>query len=424
MTKQVDKVLREVVKQIEPPTEQVSVAEKEIKKFVKEFKEVLKRAKVKANVFVGGSFAKGTVVLKDVYDADIFIRFDKQYGDEDISSLLKGLLKKWRPKVVKGSREYFQIEANDFLILEIIPVMKVRWPEDSKNITDLSYSHVKYVKDHAKTKAVVEGIKLAKAFTQAHNVYGAESYIRGFSGYGLELLVYYYKGFEKFLRAVAKADDKLIIDIEKHYKNKNEVLMNMNSSKLISPIVVVDPTFKERNALAALSDETFEKFKKVCQSFLKSPSVKAFEKQKKDLYKIKANAIKNKWEFILLEAITEKQEGDIAGTKLLKFYKHFGEELVNYFEVKDLGFSYAGGQSAKFFYVVKPKDKLLISGPSVKDLKNVQKFKKKHKKTFVKSGMLYSEEKLKLSIVDFVKKWKVKNKDKIKDMSVTKLIKI
>jgi len=68
---------------------------------------------------------------------------------------------------------------------------------------------------------------------------------------------------------MAKIKDKIVIDIEKHYKNKQAVLMDLNSSKLHSPIILIDPTYKERNALAALSSETFRKFQEVSLKFLK-----------------------------------------------------------------------------------------------------------------------------------------------------------
>ena len=101
------------------------------------------------------------------------------------------------------------------------------------------------MKKKVKNKMLKE-IMLAKAFCHASKCYGAESYIQGFSGYSLELLIYYYKGFMKFAREIAKDNgkNKIIIDIERFYKNKNEIMININSSKLQSPIILVDPTFK------------------------------------------------------------------------------------------------------------------------------------------------------------------------------------
>ena len=70
--------------------------------------------------------------------------------------------------------------------------------------------------------------------------------------------------------------------------------MDLNSAKLNSPIILVDPTYKQRNALAALSDETFEKFKSACKKFLKNPSLKSFEIKKTNLERVKVDAKKKK----------------------------------------------------------------------------------------------------------------------------------
>ena len=197
--------------------------------------------------------------------------------------------------------------------------------------------------------------------------------------------------------------------------------MDVNGSKLNSPIVLIDPTYKQRNALAALSDETFDRFKKVCKKFLDNPNAKAFEVEKVDLEKVKKNAKVKKQEFLLVEAKTGRQEGDIAGSKLIKFYKHFVDEVGTFFEIKNKGFNYNGKKSARYFLVLKSKGEQLFNGPSVKDKKNVLMFKKKHKKTFVKSGRIYSKIRIDFNAVDFFKKWVVKNKKRVNEMGVSSL---
>ena len=234
-------------------------------------------------------------------------------------------------------------------------------------------------------------------------------------------MVYHYESFLKFIRAVSKIKDKEVIDIEKHYRNKSVVLMDLNSSKLHSPIVLIDPTHKQRNALAALSEETFEKFRKECRKFLKNPSIKSFEVKKTDLEKIQKNAKKRKHEFILIEAKTEKQEGDVAGSKLIKFYKHLNYEIEKFFEIKNKGFNYNGKKAARYFFVAKKKKEILIAGPSVNDKKNISAFKKKHKNTFVKSKRIYAKEKVNFSIGNFIEGWKKKNKKKVREMSIRSL---
>ncbi|MFH1607831.1 MAG: nucleotidyltransferase domain-containing protein [archaeon] len=419
-----NQILTQVLENVEPPKEDLKFIEDELEKFLQKLRAKIKSLRINVEIFVGGSFAKKTLIKKDKYDIDIFLRFDKKYKNEELSDLTKKLLNGFKEvSMVHGSRDYFNVKLNPFVFFEIVPVAKIKKLQEAENITDLSYSHVKYVNRKVKSKKVLDEIRVAKAFCYANNCYGAESYINGFSGYGLELLVYSYGSFLKFIRAIVKSkkDEKIVIDIEKQHKNKSSILMDLNSSKLQSPIVLIDPTYKQRNVLAALSYETFEKFKKECVAFLKTPSIKSFEVKKTDLEKVKKDAKMKKFEFVLVEAFTNKQEGDIAGGKLLKFYKHLEMEISKYFEMKKKGFNYNHKKSARYFFVVKSKKELLVKGPFVKDEKNEKRFKKKHKKTFVKKNQIYSREKIDFDIKKFIEIWKKKNKTKIKEMDVVGL---
>jgi len=419
MTNKINPILKQVLEKVEPPKEELDILKNSLKEFLEKFEKKLKALKIDAEVFVGGSFAKNTIIKKDYYDIDTFIRFDKKYKDKEISELTGKILKGFvNVSLVHGSRDYFRIKISPSFSIEIIPVIKVKNPKESENITDLSYSHVNYIKRKIKSKKLLDEIRIAKAFCYANHCYGAESYINGFSGYALELLLHYYGSFLKFIKAVSKMEGKIILDIEKHYKNKQEILMNLNGSKLKSPIILIDPTYKQRNALAALSEETFEKFKKACKKFLKNPSIKSFEIEKTDLEKIKQSAKKKKFEFILLEAKTNKQEGDIAGTKLLKFYNHLNNEIEKFFQMKNKGFNYNKKKSARYFFVVKNRKEILSKGPSVKDKKNIKMFKKKHRHTFIKSRRIYAKEMIKFNIKKFLGDWKAKNNKRIKEMSI------
>lgn len=421
MAKKTDSLFREVLEMVNPTEKDLFGIGKSLNSFIGKIENRRKKLRIKASIFVGGSFAKKTLIKKDIYDIDIFIRFDKKYLKQDISGLTKKILRNTKFTTLKGSRNYFRIKAGPRIFFEIVPVMEVKNPREAGNITDLSYSHVNYIKRRIKSDKILDEIKIAKAFCYANRCYGAESYIRGFSGYGLELLIHHYKSFLKFAGAVAKSKDKIVIDIEKRYKNKRSILMDINASKLQSPIILIDPTYKQRNVLAALSDETFEKFIKVCKKFLKKPSINAFELEKTDLKKIKKDAEHMKLEFALLEARTKKQEGDIAATKLLKFYKHLSLEAQKYFDIKKQGFNYGGKHAARFFLVVRNKKKLVISGPLAKQDQNVKKFKKAHKRTFKKLGRIYAPEKIDFSLNQFIENWKRNNRKKIRDMYVSGL---
>ncbi|MBS3076333.1 nucleotidyltransferase domain-containing protein [Candidatus Pacearchaeota archaeon] len=419
MVNKIDLILKQVLEKVNPPHEDLKLIDDSVKDFLEKFGKELQKGKVDAEIFVGGSVAKKTMIKKGVYDVDVFVRFDAKYDDKTKEELLEKLLKNFEHvSKVHGSRDYFRISVAPSFSIEIIPVKKIKNPKEADNITDLSYSHVKYVNSKVKGK-ILDDIKVAKAFCHANKCYGAESYINGFSGYGLELLIYHYGSFLKFVKEVAKhKKDKIVIDLEKDFKNKKEILLDLNGSKLLSPIILIDPTHKQRNVLAALSDETFEKFKKDCVEFLKNPSLKNFELEKIDFEKMRKTA---KSDFVLLKVSTNKQEGDVAGTKLLKFYKHLQKEIEKFFDLKKAEFVYEHEQSAEFGFVGKAKKEILFNGPFLKDKKNVQKFKKEHKKTFEKKGKLYAKEKIDFGLEDFIKSWKRKNGKRMNEMYIESL---
>ena len=369
----------------------------------KDFISSLKRAGLRA--YVGGSLAKGTLVKKGKQDVDIFVVFD---FSEDILKLEKVLKKMKLPGTlskVHGSRDYFQIDCDD-VILEVVPVVKNKDPEMAENVTDVSLSHVKYIVGALKKNPkLADEIKLAKTFCYANRCYGAESYVKGFSGYSLEILVIHFGGFVKFLKGIAKVR---VVDPLKYFKGERDVLNEINASKLVSPIVVVDPTYKYRNVTAGLGHETFRKFNEIVKSFLKSPSLEFFEKKEIDVEGIRKFAGKKKAKFVELDLKTDRQEGDIAGTKMKKLLDFFARELVRKGQsVLTKEFDYSNvGQKAKGYLVVGEKLEIEVRGPSVGLQDAVKAFKKaKGKNVFARKGFWWFKEKVSIeSIFELVKK--------------------
>ena len=263
MKSNISSVLKSVLEEIKPNEEELKEINDSLKKFLDGIEKNRKKLKINAEVFVGGSYAKGTLIKKNFYDIDIFIRFEKKHLEENLSDLTEKMLSGTQKERIHGSRDYFKVKAGENLFFEIIPVKKIKKQKEEDNVTDLSYFHVSYVKKKLKGKMLDE-VRLAKAFCHANGCYGAESYIKGFSGYALELLVYHYGSFLAFVKAMAsvKPGNKILIDTEKQYKKKTDIMMDINSAKLISPVVLIDPTYKQRNVVAALSEETFKKFQK------------------------------------------------------------------------------------------------------------------------------------------------------------------
>lgn len=420
--KKIGDVLKEALAEAKPSVEEIKNVDIRVKDFIGRLEKELRFLRISANVFVGGSFAKHTVIKKEVYDVDIFVRFDKKYIGENISELTNKALKRTgmeNVEVIHGSRDYFRINIDFWLCFEVVPTIKVSKPKDAENITDLSYYHVNYINRKVKNR-MVDDIVLAKSFCHANRVYGAESHIKGFSGYSLELLVIYYRSFLGFLNGIAKSgDEKIIIDIKKSYSDKRQVMMDMNSSKLESPIILVDPTFKQRNALATLSPEVFRKFRERCREFLEKPGMEFFRLQEVDFNEMGRLAKKKGYDSVLIKITTDKQEGAIAGSKLLKFHNYIASAIERYFDIKEKVFNYRKGKSADCFFAAKKKNRIVLRGPPEKMKKEAGKFRKSHKKTFVKSGVLYAEKKVDFNLKNFISDWKNKNRRIIKQMYIS-----
>lgn len=407
----IQQILNEEIKKIKPSGEEDSKLKAEIKCILDLLN---KKLKGKANAILGGSFAKGTAIKKDKYDADIFVRFYKNPDSDALERALKSL--KVKIERIHGSRDYFRLKSGNVFI-EIVPILNIneKNTENAVNVTDVSPFHVNYIrKKILKNEKLADEIRLAKAFCYAIGCYGAESHIRGFSGYCLEVLISYYKSFPNLLKAASKWPDKVVLDPEKYYKDKSEILRELNESKLVSPLVIVDPVQKNRNISAALSEEKFLLFKEECKKFLSHPNKTFFEM--KDIEKnILNEAKKSKKELLIVYAESLKEKEDIAGAKLLKFMNVIKVRLEKegYTTKTAIKFS---GNSAKLFFMLDKKD-FLIEGPFLDMKKHVENFKKRWKNTKIKGKRIVALRKK--ADINWKNALKV-DKDVLKEMDIKK----
>lgn len=391
--------LKRIIFQIRPSKEE----EKKVKLIINQFKEELTKIffPLKVKILVGGSFGKGTW-LSGKADIDLFILFDYQrFKDKShqLSDLLEDLLeKKFEINRLKGSRDYFKINYRG-LSFEIVPVLGIRKPAEALNITDLSPFHLNWVKKNSNEKLRDE-IRLGKRFCQANECYGAESYIQGFSGYALEILIIYYQGFLNFLKNASLWSKKEIIDPLKSYSGKEEVLKKLNPSKLSSPLVLVDPVDKTRNVTAALSREKFDLFKKRAKEFLKKPSHQFFVKKEIDF-----SSLKDKKNLFYLEVENWPGKEDVVGAKLLKLFNQIKKRLKD-FGVLESGWDWDKEKKAVLYFVLEKNclpERFLRKGPPVKAAMRAKAFQEKHPDCFERKGFLFAEIKRKNYLLrDFV----------------------
>ncbi|MEE9525393.1 MAG: CCA tRNA nucleotidyltransferase [Candidatus Woesearchaeota archaeon] len=395
------KLLKEVLEGIKP----TKTEEKEVKGMIKEFVDKLNKGLKEGKAVLGGSGAKETW-LSDVHDADIFVQYDyNKYKDKSdkLSDILEKRLKKIFPKIKRlhGSRDYFQVHKKNFTF-EIVPILKITNSKNAINITDVSPLHAVWVGKH---KKYADEIRLTKKFCKAIGVYGAESYIKGFSGYMCEILTIKYKGFLGLVRNASKWGEKTVIDIEKYYRNKQDVLFNINKSKQQGPMILIDPVQKDRNAAAALDEKKYSHFIDYCKHFVKKPSKKYFEIKELDVDRLKGTVLK-------VEVLRGKE--DVVGSKVLKVVTFLNKELLKKdFKVKGYGWHWDKGKFAYLWYDVDSKklDSFVVKqGPPIKIENHAKKFKKMYRNSKVVKGRLIAKVKREFRDANLLLKKLIKEK--------------
>ncbi|MBN1274668.1 nucleotidyltransferase domain-containing protein [Candidatus Woesearchaeota archaeon] len=343
--------------------------------FVSLLNSLLDAAKIGAEAMLGGSYAKDTYLEGD-HDIDVFVRFEEKYKDEEMPDLLSlAISGLGGVRRVHGSRDYFQLEKDGFSF-EVVPVLKIARAEEARNVTDISPLHVAHVKQAIAKRPVLAGdIRLAKLFCKAAKVYGAESYINGFSGHVLDTLVLHYGGFQALVEAASSWGEHEFIDPAGERGDAGF----LNPAKRQSPLILLDPLQPERNAAAALSKERYDRFRHAAKGFLARPDESYFTPipfTKEEVTE------RHPGKPALCYALTPLQGSkDVVGTKLLKAHQHLIKRArAEGFSIIDEAFEFSGDEA--FAAVIVEQEPLPATmereGPPVSVRKDVDRFREAH----------------------------------------------
>ena len=89
MKSKIHSVLKQALEDVKPNEEELRIIKSLTQGFLKILEASKKKLKIDAEIFVGGSAAKGTIIKKDYYDIDIFLRFHKKYPDENRQNIIR-----------------------------------------------------------------------------------------------------------------------------------------------------------------------------------------------------------------------------------------------------------------------------------------------------------------------------------------------
>ncbi len=251
---------QEVLKKIKP-------SEKEEEKAKKIVKNVIgKLNKEGYEAILVGSFARNTAT-SPIKDLDIFVYFPQNMGKDKLEYEIKLLGKKIFKKIETHYAEHPYVRGYSQKIrVELVPCYKIKEGERIISAVDRTPLHNDYLLKEMKKKQIAD-VLLFKQFLKSIECYGADQKVKGFSGYLCELLILYYGGFEKLIRAAAVWEKKIVIDIERHGNSIN---------KYKEPLIVIDPVDAFRNVASAVDRTTLSKFIWDCRSYLDKPSLDFF----------------------------------------------------------------------------------------------------------------------------------------------------
>jgi tRNA nucleotidyltransferase (CCA-adding enzyme) len=279
MSKNYQKVLKEVLRKIKPTKGQRTKLIGLSKKALQLTKGQAK--KYKAKPILVGSITRDTW-LPNKMEFDIFVLFPekmkekrmKELGLKIGKSVIEKLKGKHQIEYAEHPYVHGMVEGVD---IDIVPCFEIKDTNELKCAVDRTPFHVRYIEKKLPLKLSDE-VRLLKQFFKAHGIYGADTKTEGFSGYVCELLIIKYKKFLDVLKNATKWSAGEIIDIEGFYSKQDipKLIRDFKNQGLI----LIDPTDKTRNTAAALSMPNFFKFKRYAKEFLDTPSVELFFKKK------------------------------------------------------------------------------------------------------------------------------------------------
>ncbi|MEW6294739.1 MAG: CCA tRNA nucleotidyltransferase [Candidatus Diapherotrites archaeon] len=371
-------LLEKTIKRIRPTEEEIKKENYASKKMIQR---IMKLKGKHLEAIVAGSIARGTQ-LKEDKDIDIFILFPKSLHHKELESeglrIAKKTVEGLKYEIDFGQHPYLKAKFKG-LEIELIPAYKVGKATERISAVDRTPFHNSYLQERL-TEKMKDEIRLLKKFLKAIDCYGAELKVQGFSGYLTELLVLNRGNFLNVLKASGKWKKGEVIDLEHYYTKKDFPALR---KKFGTPLIVIDPTDKERNAAAAVSLKQFQKFKENAEKFIQKPSAEFFfPKPTKILSSKKLKKKLEKKELMLIEIPYSKIHEDVVFGQLKKIAGQLAAELKKH-EFKVLNeHTWSDQQKSMAILIELKKLKLkktrLHAGPPIEMLKHKKKFLEKH----------------------------------------------
>ncbi len=276
-----------ILKVIKPTQEENEKVKSLSDKLIDIINKIAIKKNIDAEATLVGSVAKGTW-LSGKADVDIFMKFPLSTSEDDLKKYGLELGGKCieemhgEHELRYASHPYITGFIEGFEI-DFVPCYIIKSAEELKSAVDRTILHTEFVLANLEEKQKDE-VLLLKKFMGSIHTYSAEFKVGGFSGYLCELLIIHYGTFLDVLEAASSMwRPNYKIDIEGYG----------TGDLFKEPLVVIDPTDKNRNVAAALRLQKMSEFIVASRNFLSDPKEGYFFDKEIDLNR---NEIKTEFE--------------------------------------------------------------------------------------------------------------------------------
>ncbi|MGC8729881.1 MAG: CCA tRNA nucleotidyltransferase [Candidatus Micrarchaeia archaeon] len=279
-TSQIDRLLAKILSDIKPTSDEILLATQAADEIIERLRKVLPND---VEIVTAGSLAHGTQ-LKFHSDIDIFLLFKRSLPASEMEKIgIEAAMKivhkekNERYEIKYAEHPYIKLIFDDLnMKADVVPAYKINNIDDKGTSVDRTPLHNNFVNSHLSDKEKDE-VRLLKAFLLGNNLYGAEARVEGFAGYLCELLIYHYKSFINTISKFANFSGFIAIDISSNTEyDKDSKEAKVLEKKFGKNFIVIDPTDKNRNVAASVSNETLARFCIFARRFLTYPSEEYF----------------------------------------------------------------------------------------------------------------------------------------------------
>jgi len=259
----------QILNDIKPTEKEQEDIDAMSQKLVDYLTETCQNEGIDAKITVVGSVAKRTA-LKGKSDIDIFMAFPLDVSEDVLKE--KGLYLAHKCSDAFNGEASHHFASHPYVTsdiegyeVDLVPCYAIEDGSQLKSAVDRTILHTRFVKANLTSEGCDE-VLLLKKFMDMTGTYGSEFKVGGFAGYLCELLIIKYGSFDETLKAAVEWKYGEVIDLKDYG----------TAGQFKDPLVVIDPTDKNRNVAAALRLNKMSEFIQSARNYLSSDNKKDY----------------------------------------------------------------------------------------------------------------------------------------------------